>query len=83
MVSTIELYKAIDLYEKEKPEIVISHCPPIELIPFTSTFNVVIESSTSKALSEMFKIHQPKEWIFGHMHKSFNDVINNTIEDLT
>lgn len=77
-LSTIELYKAIDLYEKEKPEIVMSHCPPLELIPLTSTFDLVIESSTSKSFSEMLKIHQPKKWIFGHMHKNLKTVINNT-----
>ena len=33
---------------------------------------------TEKTLGEMFKIHQPKLWIFGHWHRKFDQKILGT-----
>jgi predicted phosphodiesterase len=68
-LSMEQLQKAIELYEKCKPEIVVSHeCP-------NSVSNRVIFSNvdygrerTSMAMETMFDIHQPKIWCFGHYH---------------
>lgn len=61
-----ELQKAIELYEKTKPNVVLSHtCPAIIanfLIPTPHG------SRTENALETMFKIHRPKTWLFGHWH---------------
>lgn len=67
----------IDLYSKEKPEYVITHAPPLELLPLTSQFNFIDENNTSKCFSEMLKIHKPKKWIFAHMHTNFNQIVDS------
>ena len=36
------------------------------------------KSRTRQALQQMFELHQPEYWFFGHHHFSVNTVINNT-----
>jgi len=68
----VELDKAISLFNKEKPSVVISHTCPLEIIGETSTIKLSIKSRTSQALQAiMDSNHKPKEWIFGHMHCSY------------
>lgn len=56
-------------YETVKPDIVISHTCPYQvlgmMVPFMSR-----SCSTEKLLGMMLEIHKPKMWIFGHFHKS-------------
>jgi Icc-related predicted phosphoesterase len=69
-LSYTELEECIKVYEKYLPDVVISHeCPsfirdmvvvPIDIKP----------SRTGLAMDEMFKIHKPKSWYFGHYHTS-------------
>ena len=75
------------LYEKEKPDIVISHECPMSAIPYVSTFpdylieqkfGVKLPSFTSKLLEELFTIHQPKLWVFGHFHNNREFKIGKT-----
>lgn len=67
-LSYTEMQSAIDLYETVKPEIVISHtCPQIVK---ESQFGFYDKSFTELALNEMFGIHNPRLWIFGHFHQS-------------
>ena len=70
--------KVIPLYEKEKPEIVVSHdCPNIAREHFWN-FQKQDRSTTSNGLQQCFEIHQPRLWIFGHHHNPDIDVIENT-----
>lgn len=82
-----ELEIACTIYERTKPDTVITHdCPrsianligdPAFLKDWgydPNTFN----TRTSEALECMFEAHQPKLWIFGHYHKTFNKVVNGT-----
>ena len=71
----------IDLYEKVKPDIVITHtCPEVviyDMFKFTSSY----PSITGNGLNRMLEIHQPKLWVFSHMHPNTNTIkkINNTL----
>lgn len=65
-------------YEKQKPKIVISHDCPLEqrliCLPYVSEESNN-SSFTVKVLNEMFKIHQPKIWVHGHLHvRSINQI---------
>lgn len=71
-----ELSAAIELYEEEKPKIVLSHeCPQLIRTQF---FNISDKSRTSQALDAMFDIAPPDVWIFGHHHKELNVKIGPT-----
>lgn len=70
---------AIKVYERVKPEIVISHDAPK---PVTmEMFNPIYHypSRTVQALDQMLEIHQPKLWIFGHWHITSYKKINDTM----
>lgn len=77
----------LNLYEKEKPDIVISHVP-------CGVFTEYILGNKSDAIlqkfkfhkgfkenhqllgNEMLKIHKPKIWVSGHLHASFQGVVD-------
>lgn len=64
-------YKAIEDYENNKPEIVISHGCPASILPvFVTNPNKYHPSRTAQLLDAMLEIHRPKIWIFGHHHRS-------------
>lgn len=68
-LSITECNEVINRYEEEKPEIVISHEGPYEMIfRMFHDHKMLPPSRTSEMLEAMFKIHQPKEWYFGHWH---------------
>jgi Calcineurin-like phosphoesterase len=80
-ISYPELAKIIDFYEQVKPKIVATHDCPQSIAEYL--LNVIVpgfrpeklmSSRTSVALQQMFQIHQPEEWVFGHYHvsKSFH-----------
>lgn len=64
-------------YADKKPDIVISHdCPPNiseQILKKSINRNI-----TTILLSDMLEFHQPDLWIFGHHHKSFDQVIDGT-----
>jgi Icc-related predicted phosphoesterase len=62
------LEQAINNYEREKPEIVITHTIPANLVDVLFENMSDIRCATSIALEQMFEIHKPKLWIFGHFH---------------
>ena len=92
--------EALEFYKKIKPEFVISHECPEEVIhllqqvrelkakrrkkgPYfygIKTWNglPILPSLTAILLQGMFEFHQPKIWLFGHHHQSFNKVHNGT-----
>lgn len=75
-----DLMGALDIYKDVKPQIVVSHDCPLDiaaLIPKTLG-HPDIKSRTGFALQQMFELHQPKHWIFGHYHVSWNTNIKGT-----
>ena len=67
------LMDAINEYEKVKPDIMITHELP--KIGIENIFNKPFVSDgqgnrTAVALSQMFEIHRPKIWFYGHWHES-------------
>lgn len=71
-----ELNDAIELYEKIKPEIVVSHDCPQSMREYF--FYEKKKTFTSDALQEMWDIHAPKTWMFGHHHSSQHEVVDGT-----
>jgi predicted phosphodiesterase len=71
-----EMQQAVDFYNFNKPKIIISHDCPHEVRK--QLFGINDKSITSDGLQVMFENHQPDLWIFGHHHKSKNEVINGT-----
>jgi predicted phosphodiesterase len=60
---------ALEEYERQKPEIVVSHdCPEQCAEKLLRGHQRRIPTRTGQLLGRMFEIHQPKMWIFGHWH---------------
>ena len=71
-----EVSETMDWYRECKPDIVVSHdCPQLVC---TKLFGISATSYTRRVLDEVFKIHKPAIWIFGHHHVSKNVVIEGT-----
>ena len=77
-----ELEAAVDLYEKLKPEIVLTHDGPDEavrsLLAGQSAHKELTRTSTGNALNAMLEAHRPRKWIFGHWHTRFRQKIGGT-----
>jgi predicted phosphodiesterase len=72
--------ECIELYEKVRPNLVLSHGCPASIIPHVVTNNWKLDYSyTSKLLDQLWFIHQPRVWVFGHHHRSFCRMVNNTL----
>lgn len=71
--------KARELYGDIKPDIVITHdCPESVCLYLLPVGARLYQNITGWALDELFNIHQPKIWRFGHHHKSWRMTINGT-----
>lgn len=80
-LSISEFNECINLYEKLKPDYVISHeCPAsIRNELWKNAGGAWGEHSrTAQALQAMLEIHCPYYWGFGHHHKIWSKVINGT-----
>jgi hypothetical protein len=76
-----ELMNAINDYERVKPDIMITHeCPKIgiEQIFKKDFINDGTGNRTATALEQMFEIHKPKIWFYGHWHMSRVDNLLGT-----
>ena len=69
-----EMEEVINVYELNKPKIVISHDGPQSIIE--ELFGIRDKSLTRQGLEQMLGIHTPNIWIFGHHHKSIDITIN-------
>ena len=79
-ISLKEFEKALELYKKVKPNIVVSHeCPSIiKKDALSNDAKLFLISRTENFLQNMFEIHQPNYWIFGHHHKRVEKKIKKT-----
>lgn len=60
-----------DLYRKIKPDIVLSHDCPTELLGKFITNDMKVNASrTNNILQICFDYHRPKRWFFGHHHQT-------------
>jgi len=67
------------LYVETKPDLVLTHDCPSSITPsLLPTNSQIYHNTTSHALEELFKIHQPKMWLFGHYHVSKTIVSDGT-----
>jgi len=79
-----EGYEVFDNWELSKPDIVVTHdCPALvaEVLfgfPRTGINKEYYKSTTRELLQNMFEVHQPKLWVFGHHHINKNETINGT-----
>ena len=71
-----EMSNAIGHYILNRPKIMITHDCPQSIRK--EIFNISEKSMTSNGLQQMFEMHQPDIWIFGHHHKSIRKKINGT-----
>lgn len=70
---------ARELYRKTKPDIVFTHdCPDEISFMLLDPNQRKYENLTGWALQELFNIHQPKIWRFGHYHQSWRMTVNGT-----
>ena len=77
-----QMYAMIPVWEKEKPEIVISHDCPASLLPLVGCpFRDLKPSRTCNIMDNLFALHKPKLWIFGHHHQ--NKVMKNVFDSNT
>ena len=78
-LSIDQFMKARELYRQIKPDIVLTHDAPVEVVPYLlPPGSRIYENTTSWALNELFNIHQPKIWRCGHYHKSWRMTVNGT-----
>jgi hypothetical protein len=73
----IQANECIELYEKTKPDFVISHDCPIDCYQFL-VYNIDKLSYTARLLQILWQIHHPSNWIFAHFHKSWEDTVETT-----
>jgi len=68
-------------YVDTKPRIVISHeCPGMaQARMFPDTTKRHIQNRTKTIMNQMFEIHQPDLWIFGHYHEKRTCRHDNTL----
>jgi hypothetical protein len=69
-LSMSAFYDMMDIYEKAKPEIMITHDAPTIVASklWKIGFGYHAPSRTNQALDSMFAMHKPKQWFFGHHH---------------
>lgn len=72
-------YAALTEYRKVKPAFVVSHVCPKSIVPYATQSLHIIPSRTDQLLEEMFAAHRPQRWVFGHYHKSWNKVVDDTL----
>lgn len=76
-LSYAKCLQCLSAYEKSKPEYVLSHECPTSIMKYLCEGDLP-PSKTACLLQNMFEMHQPKYWFFGHHHKSFNTTVEKT-----
>lgn len=65
-LSIAQFNEALDLYERVKPSVVLSHDGPQDYI--SALFGIRDRSRTRQALQAAYELWQPRVWVFGHHH---------------
>lgn len=79
-----ECEKMIEIYEKEKPDVMVTHdCPStvsyqMFVLNNLANFRPDIKSRTQSMFDMMFNIHKPEQWFFGHWHHTIDMNIKGT-----
>jgi predicted phosphodiesterase len=70
-VTIDEFMKAREYYRSIKPEVMITHdCPETIASIMLDGKGRLYQNTTNWALQELWNIHEPKLWLFGHWHQS-------------
>lgn len=76
-----ELTQCIDSFDTLNPPVVVSHTCPQFLVPHLVPPNSPHPKQTTRtsmAMNEMFELHEPDLWVFGHWHTSFTKRVGAT-----
>lgn len=76
--NTDEMHRISAIYVTALPEIMVTHDCPVSIIALMHSHHWNENSRTQVFLQNLFAQHQPKLWVFGHHHKSFDQVVNGT-----
>jgi predicted phosphodiesterase len=83
-LSMHQFYGLISTYDYVRPRVMVTHDCPLSVseelfIKRGKSFSGgQYRTRTGTALEEMFSIHKPKLWIFGHWHNNVDEVIDGT-----
>ena len=73
------LERCKEAYQVLKPACMVTHDCPYSIYPMLHSHHFVdLPTRTPKALEAMFQVHKPKVWVFGHHHKSFDQIVDGT-----
>lgn len=67
-ITYIQQEKALTEYIDTKPDIVITHTLPYDVVDNIFPYMGSIRCSTTSLFQEMFSVHKPKLWVCGHFH---------------
>lgn len=79
-----ELNQMIEIYDYVRPKVMVTHDCPLSVSnklfieKGKSLSGTQYKTKTGSAFEEMFKIHKPDLWIFGHWHSDADEVIDGT-----
>lgn len=69
-LSYAELQHIMNIYENEKPSVMITHAAPRHIANHMFGLNPPSNSRTCQCFEMMLNIHLPKFWFFGHYHQT-------------
>lgn len=73
-----QLEKVKSLYIENKPDIILAHECPDMVSGMLFGKDKIFPNRTSNYFSQMFYVHKPKLWFFGHWHKTLIKKIDGT-----
>lgn len=80
-VSVAEGIAALELYESEKPDFVVTHEAPtfiLNHLRLTVGEGKPIPTQTGHLFEKMLEVHKPKLWVFGHYHQAWTGKLDDT-----
>ena len=73
-----DCYAAMEEYSRVRPDFMVTHECPVSVVPHVTRSSHVLPSRTNQLLERMLEVHQPKRWVFGHYHQSWQMTIDGT-----